>query len=274
MNALIPNQPLMAQSLGGAFVLDMAIQLVGWAAAATMQTEKFYDLFGSLAFASTAITSFVSSPQAPRQALITGMVCAWTARLGAFLARRVVRDGGDSRFDEVKRRPGMFLVYWLMQGAWVWVTALPCFLINGLSGQSALHAGDYVSLALWLFGIAFETAADAQKSAFKADPANRGRFIDVGLWSVSRHPNYFGEILVWLGVCGVALSADAGPGVSVPALASPAFVALLLTKVSGIPILEKTADERWGSEAKYQEYKRNTPCLVPRIPGWGSAKAV
>ena len=245
MNALIPNQPLMAQSLGGAFVLDMAIQLVGWAAAATLQTEKFYDLFGSLAFACTAITSLVSSPQAPRQALITGMVCAWTARLGAFLARRVLRDGGDSRFDEVKRRPGMFLVYWLMQGAWVWVTALPCFLINGLTSQSGLHAGDYVSLALWLFGIAFETAADVQKSAFKADPANRGRFIDVGLWSVSRHPNYFGEILVWLGVCGVALSANASVGVSVAALASPAFVTLLLTKVSGIPILEKSADERW-----------------------------
>ena len=91
-----------------------------------MRTEKFYDLFRALAFASTAITSFVSSPQAPRQALITGMVCAWTARLGAFLARGFARRR-RSRFDEVEETPGMFLVYWLMQGAWVWITALPCF---------------------------------------------------------------------------------------------------------------------------------------------------
>ena len=138
--------------------------------------------------------------------------------------------------------------------------------------QSGLHAGDYVSLALWLFGIAFETAADAQKSAFKADPANRGRFVDVGLWSVSRHPNYFGEILVWLGVCGVALSANAGPGVSVPALASPAFVALLLTKVSGShPRSPPTSAGERGQVPGVQE---EHAVLGPPAPGWGSAKAV
>jgi steroid 5-alpha reductase family enzyme len=189
--------------------------------------------------------------------------------------RRVFRDGGDSRFDEVKKQPGAFLVYWLMQGAWVWVTALPCFLVNGLTSPrvSPLHAGDWCCFSLWVFGVLFETAADVQKSKFKSDPANRGKFIDVGLWSISRHPNYFGEIIVWLGVCGVALSANAGVGVSLAALCSPAFVALLLTKVSGIPILEKAADERWGGEAKYLEYKKNTPCLVPKIPGFGGTKA-
>lgn len=266
MNAIVLNAPLMAQSLGGAFVLDMAIQFVGWAGSATMQTEKFYDLFGSLAFMSCAVTSFMSSPQAPRQGLITGMVCAWTARLGAFLVTRVFRDGGDSRFDAVKKIPGQFAVYWFMQGLWVWITALPCFLVNGLATQSALHAGDYVCLAVWLFGVVFETTADFQKYKFKKDPANKGKFIDVGLWSVSRHPNYFGEIAVWLGVCGVAMS-SASVGVSLASVASPLFVTFLLTKVSGIPILEKSADERWGDEAKYAEYKKNTPCLVPRLPG-------
>ena len=152
-SVLIPNAPLMAQSLGGAFVLDMAIQLIGWAGAATLQTEKFYDLFGSLAFASTAVTTFMSSPQQPRQQLITAMVCTWTFRLGAFLVRRVFRDGGDSRFDDVKKQPGMFAVYWFMQGLWVFVTALPCFLINGLSSQSSLNAGDWVCFALYAIGI-------------------------------------------------------------------------------------------------------------------------
>jgi steroid 5-alpha reductase family enzyme len=267
MNAILPGTPLMAQSLGGAFVVDMGIQLVGWALAATLKTEKFYDLFGSIAFASTAAMTFGASSRAPRQALVTGMVCAWTARLGAFLLRRVLRDGGDSRFDEVKTKPGMFLVYWTMQGIWVWVTALPCFLVNGLTHQSGLHWGDYVALAVWLAGMLTETTADLQKSAFKSDPANKGRFIDSGLWSLSRHPNYFGEIVAWFGVAGVALSANATPGVSVAAMCSPLFVTLLLTKVSGIPILEKSADERWGNEANYQEYKRNTPCLVPKLPG-------
>jgi steroid 5-alpha reductase family enzyme len=123
-----------------------------------------------------------------------------------------------------------------------------------------------VCLAVWLFGVVFETTADFQKYKFKKDPANKGKFIDVGLWSVSRHPNYFGEIAVWLGVCGVAMS-SASVGVSLASVASPLFVTFLLTKVSGIPILEKSADERWGDEAKYAEYKKNTPCLVPRLPG-------
>ena len=265
MDSIIPGAPLMAQSLGGAAVIDFGIQLVGWAFAAALKTEKFYDLCGSLAFASTAAMTYASSARLPRQGLITGLVCTWTARLGAFLVRRVFRDGGDSRFDEVKHRPGMFLVYWMLQGAWVWVTALPCFLVNGVASQSALHWGDYASMALWIVGFITESAADYQKSAFKSDPRNKGRFIDTGLWSVSRHPNYFGEILMWCGVAGVAVSMNASPGVSVAACASPLFVTFLLTQMSGIPILEKMADERWGNEAAYQEYKRNTPCLVPRL---------
>jgi steroid 5-alpha reductase family enzyme len=184
--------------------------------------------------------------------------------------RRVLRDGGDSRFDEVKHDPATYFVYWMMQGAWVFVTALPCYLINGVASQRALHAGDYVSLIVWFLGIATETVADVQKQIFKRDPANRGRFIDSGLWSLSRHPNYFGEIVTWWGVCGVALSMNATQATSACSLLSPIFVTLLITKVSGVPLLEKSADERWGSEAGYQAYKRNTPCLIPKLPGTGN----
>ena len=265
MDVIIPGAPLMAQSLGGAAVIDFGIQLVGWAFAAALKTEKFYDLCGSLAFASTAAMTYASSARLPRQGLITGLVCTWTARLGMFLVRRVFRDGGDSRFDEVKNQPGTFLVYWMLQGAWVWVTALPCFLVNGVASQSALHWGDYVSMALWIVGFITESTADFQKSAFMSDAKNKGRFIDTGLWSVSRHPNYFGEILMWCGVAGVAVSMNASPGISVASCASPLFVTFLLTQMSGIPILEKMADERWGNETAYQEYKRNTPCLIPRL---------
>ena len=98
-----------------------------------------------------------------------------------------------------------------------------------------------------------ETVADWQKRRFKSDPANAGRFIDVGLWSLSRHPNYFGEIVTWFGAAGVALAANVSPAVSCAAMCSPVFVTFLLTQMSGVPILEKSADERWGNEAKYQE---------------------
>lgn len=178
-----------------------------------------------------------------------------------------MRDGGDSRFDEVKTKPGMFLAYWTIQGIWVWVTALPVFLVNGTARQSPLFWGDYASLALWVIGFVCESTADYQKYVFKSDPNNKGRFISTGLWSLSRHPNYFGEMLMWWGVAGVAVSMNASPGISAAALASPLFVTLLLTKVSGVPILEKSADERWGNEVAYQTYKRNTPCIVPRLPG-------
>jgi steroid 5-alpha reductase family enzyme len=120
-------------------------------------------------------------------------------------------------------------------------------------------------MALWIVGFITESTADFQKSAFKSDAKNKGRFIDTGLWSVSRHPNYFGEILMWCGVAGVAVSMNASPGISVASCASPLFVTFLLTQMSGIPILEKMADERWGNETAYQEYKRNTPCLIPRL---------
>jgi steroid 5-alpha reductase family enzyme len=151
--------------------------------------------------------------------------------MGLFLLTRVMRDGGDSRFDEVKTQPGKFLVYWTLQGVWVWVTALPVFLINGIGRQSPLFWGDYLSLALWVAGFICETTADYQKYKFKQDPANKGRFINTGLWSLSRHPNYFGEILMWWAVAGVAVSMNASPLVSVAALASPLFVTFLLTQV-------------------------------------------
>lgn len=257
----------MIQSLCGALIVNFGIQLVGWAFASLLKTEKFYDLFGSLAFSSTAALSFASSAYHPRQIMVTSMVCAWTIRLGLFLLRRVLRDGGDSRFDEVKHKPMSFLLYWLIQGVWVFVTALPCYLINGTMDQRTLHAGDYVSLGIWFLGVVAETTADFQKQNFKSDPSNRGRYIQTGLWSLSRHPNYFGEIVSWWGVCGLALSMNANPATSVCSLISPIFVTLLITKVSGVPILEKSADERWGSEREYLVYKKETPCLIPKLPG-------
>ena len=187
-----------------------------------------------------------------------------------FLGARAHRDGGDSRFDGVKDKPGVFAVYWFLQGVWVWVTSLPVYLLNGSPGQLVdLNAVDWTLAAFWAFGFVFEVVADVQKFAFKSDKSNKGKYIKHGLWSLSRHPNYFGEICMWFGVAGIACNglAASNPGRAAGAFASPLFVTYLLTKMSGIPILERMADERWGKDEGYQSYKRKTPVLVPKLPG-------
>jgi steroid 5-alpha reductase family enzyme len=122
----------------------------------------------------------------------------------------------------------------------------------------------YLGMAIWLAGFLIEVVADAQKSAFKRDPANEGRFISSGLWAWSRHPNYFGEITLWVGVAVMAVPVLSGW--RWVALISPIFVYLLITRVSGVPMLEKRADERWGDEAAYRAYKERTPELMLRPP--------
>jgi steroid 5-alpha reductase family enzyme len=116
---------------------------------------------------------------------------------------------------------------------------------------------------VWAFGFAFEVVADSQKSCFNADPANKGKFIQTGLWSRSRHPNYFGEIVLWVGIAIIAIPVL--QGWQWIAMISPLFVTLLLTRVSGVPLLEKKADKKWGGQEGYETYKKNTPVLIPRL---------
>ena len=122
----------------------------------------------------------------------------------------------------------------------------------------------FVGMAIWATGFAIEVVSDRQKRAFRNNPANAGRFITTGLWSWSRHPNYFGEIILWLGIALIALqSLSEWQYVT---LISPLFVFLLITRVSGIPPLESRAEERWGDDPDYQAYKARTPVLFPRPP--------
>jgi steroid 5-alpha reductase family enzyme len=120
-----------------------------------------------------------------------------------------------------------------------------------------------VGFLIWVFGFAFEVIADSQKSRFKADPANEGKFINTGLWARSRHPNYFGEIVLWIGVAVIAFPVL--QGWQLVTLISPVFVTLLLTRISGLPMLERRADETWGGQEDYEAYKGRTPVLIPRL---------
>ncbi|KAK9679166.1 hypothetical protein K7432_016375 [Basidiobolus ranarum] len=190
---------------------------------------------------------------------------------------RVLKDGKDSRFNEIKQNPVRFAISWTMQAAWVFLTALPVYMINGIpyEYQPEISWIDYLGLGLWGAGILIETVADYQKFTWRMQKENKEKFIKHGLWSFSRHPNYFGEILLWTGswiMCGgnlLTISSQyphiVSRNAALLSLVSPLFITGLLTKVSGIPLLEKSSDKKFGHMKDYIEYKKNTPVLIPRI---------
>ena len=265
-----------AGSQGGVTVAGFPVFAIGvtlafviqWAAfipAYLRQTEKFFDLTGSITFISVALLTVVLSPVSDgRSLLLLGMVLVWALRLGTFLYKRVHAAGEDRRFREIKPSIPRFLLTWTLQG--IWVSFSLAAALVAITSETRLGIGVFaiVGFLVWAFGFGFEVIADSQKSKFKADPANEGKFISTGLWSWSRHPNYFGEIVLWIGVAIVALPIL--QGWQWVALISPVFITLLLTRISGIPMLEVRADEKWGGQADYEEYKTRTSVLIPRPP--------
>ncbi|CAL4858920.1 MULTISPECIES: DUF1295 domain-containing protein [Microbacterium] len=254
--------PVFALAVAAAFL----VQVIVFIPSAIARTERFFDATGSATFILVTLGVLLLSPSPDaRSVALAVMVIAWAARLGSFLFVRIHRSGSDDRFDEIKVHPLSFLRVWIMQGLWVSITAAAAWIAiaTAPADRAAFDVFAGIGIALWLIGMAIEVVADVQKTAFKADPANRGRFIQSGLWSRSRHPNYFGEILAWVGVAIVA--APVFDGWQWIGLLSPIFVVLLLTRVSGVPLLEKKADKRWGGEADYEAYKTATPVLVPRL---------
>ena len=242
-----------------------AVQWIAFVPAWFLQTEKFFDLVGSLTFLLvTGSAVALCESLDPRALLIAGMVAIWALRLGPFLFRRVRRDGHDRRFRHIKPNFPLFLMTWTLQGLWVSLTAAPA--LAALLARTStppdwtLAAG----LALWIFGLAIEVAADAQKTRFRALPGNRDRYITSGLWAWSRHPNYFGEIVLWLGIALTA--APTLQGWQLATLVSPIFVWLLLTKISGVRMLEARANRRWGDDPGYRDYVRRTNALLLRPP--------
>ncbi len=247
--------------------LAFAINWLVWIPASLWRTERFYDLTGSVTFVAVTSLALVAAPGPDGEAsvwrvMLAAMVVVWAVRLGSFLFVRVRRDGSDGRFDKIKVHPLAFLATWTLQALWVSMTvaaALAAITVaDGLGGVWAM-----LGVIVWLIGFAIEVVADTQKRRFRADPANAGRFISTGLWSRSRHPNYFGEILLW---CGVALMAvPTLSGWRWVVLISPVFVWLLLTRVSGVPLLEARAAARFGDDPAYGAYVKHTPVLVPRL---------
>lgn len=260
--ATVGGFPVFALAVAAAF----AVQVLVYIPSAIARTERFFDATGSATFILVTLGVVLLSPSPDARSLaLAAMVIIWAVRLGSFLFIRIHRSGSDDRFDDIKVNPLSFLRVWIMQGLWVSITAAAAWIAIATEPADRVSFDVFagVGIALWIIGMLFEVVADLQKNAFKADPANKGRFIRTGLWSRSRHPNYFGEILAWVGVAIVA--APVFEGWQWIGLLSPVFVILLLTRVSGIPLLEKKADKRWGGDADYEAYKTATPVLVPTL---------
>jgi steroid 5-alpha reductase family enzyme len=249
--------------------LAFAVNWLAFIPAAVKQTERYYDLTGGITYITVTVVAVLLSGELDlRTTLVAAMVLFWSLRLATFLFRRISRDGKDSRFDNIKNRPLRFFMAWTIQGLWVLLTAAAALAVITGGVREPLGAIGIAGIIIWSIGILIEIIADRQKSKFRDDPDNKGKFINVGLWAWSRHPNYFGEIVLWTGMAIVAMPVL--QGWQWATLISPVFVTFLLTRVSGIPLLEEKADERWGGQDDYENYKRNTPVLIPKPPAAGA----
>ena len=249
-------------------VLAFAINWLAFIPAALHRTERYYDLVGGITYISVTLFAVALSGELDLRAmLVAAMVMFWSLRLATFLFRRISRDGKDSRFDTIKNRPLRFFMAWTIQGLWVLLTAAAALAVITGGVRAPLGAIGIAGIAIWSIGILIEIVSDRQKSNFRSNPGNKGKFINTGLWAWSRHPNYFGEIVLWTGMAIVAVPVL--HGWQWVTLISPVFVTFLLTKVSGIPLLEEKADQRWGGQDDYEAYKRRTPVLVPKPPAAG-----
>ena len=249
--------PLFALCGSIGFALHWAVFVPSYA----FKTEHYFDLTGSLSYITTVAAAIIFNPSLDlRDLIICAMITVWALRLGSFLFWRIKKDGQDKRFIVMKTKFTWFLMTWTIGGLWVLVTMAAglAALTSNITAELGLIS--YLGIALWLVGFVVEVTADNQKTEFRKNPDNRNRFITTGVWSWSQHANYFGEITLWFGLALVALPVLSGWQLAT--LISPVFVYFLLTKVSGIPLLDRLAKQKWGTDSDYLSYTQATSKLL------------
>jgi len=234
-------------------------------------SEKLYDFAGGANFIVVALlTLCFGGEYSTRQVVATVLVCMSRGVLAGFLLFRVLARGGDGRFDKAKDSPSVMLVFWSLQIVWVYVVVSPIMFINGSTNQPGLCALDYVGFVLSALGIVLQLVADIQKYNFRNDEKNKGCVCDVGLWYWSRHPNYFGEVIIWWGVFITGCSVFSDDYVGYVSAASPLVTMTLLLCVSGIPLAEGKHLKRFyrteASGKAYDAYFETTSPLIPCPP--------
>jgi steroid 5-alpha reductase family enzyme len=246
-------------------LLALGIQVVFFFFAALFKTDKVTDLSYSLSFILLAVLLLTGRKNIfPLQLLLAAMIVLWGLRLGGYLLVRILHMKRDARFDGIRENLFKFAAFWFFQAVTVWVVMLPSILFLSLSRAPRLNAAVIIGALIWLAGLIIESAADAQKYRFRVNEANKGRWIEHGLWRWSRHPNFFGEILCWTGL--FVLIAPSLEGWMWVGLAGPLFITVILLFFSGIPTVEKRSEASYGSNPDYRRYKESTSLLVPRPP--------
>ena len=226
------------------------------------QTEHYFDLIGSISYISIVLFTFLALNNLDIRSVLIGLfIMVWAVRLGSFLFARVKRDGKDNRFTVMKTKFWWFLFTWTLGGLWVFITMAAG--LAAMTSAKVVPLGWYalIGIVLWLEGFIVEVVADHQKTRFRSKKENRDKFINEGLWSLSRHPNYYGEITLWFGIAFIAFPVL--QGWQLLTLISPIFVYILLTRISGVTMLERRADKKWGDDPEYQLYKETTSSLIP-----------
>jgi len=248
-------------SLAFAAVVIAAAMLALWMLSLALEDSSIVDIFWGPGFVLVAWVVALQEGWSERGALATGLVTVWGLRLAVHLAVRNIGKGEDPRYQAMRRARGpawwwksLFIVF-AFQGVLIWVVSLP--LQQAILRGGSLGIVDALAIAVFVAGLYFETVGDWQLVRFKAQPANRGRVMDQGLWRYTRHPNYFGDFLVWWGLYGLALAAGAWWTV-----VGPLVMSFLLLRVSGVTLLEQGMKSRPG----YEDYVRRTSAFFPRPP--------
>jgi len=249
-----------------AVCLAYLIQWLLFIPAYVFQTEKFYDLSGGLTYITVVIFSLAATLDAGinvANLIIAIFIIIWAIRLSSFLFLRISKDGEDKRFRSIKPNLTQFFMTWTLQGMWVSLCSMCALTAINTGRLEVMNIFFIIGACLFIIGLYIEIKADNQKSRFRSIPENRDRFITEGLWSKSRHPNYFGEVLLWLGIA--VMSVSALEGLQYITLISPIFTYLLLVHVSGVRMLEARANIKWGQDPEYKNYVENTPMLFPKL---------
>eukprot|EP00029_Vermamoeba_vermiformis_P003901 TRINITY_DN14433_c0_g1_i1.p1 TRINITY_DN14433_c0_g1~~TRINITY_DN14433_c0_g1_i1.p1 ORF type:complete len:334 (-),score=71.14 TRINITY_DN14433_c0_g1_i1:140-1120(-) len=242
-------------------LVTFVYQAVFYFIAAVCKFDKVTDFsYGTNFIALAVLTFFLNQTYYIRQIINTGLVIIWGIRLGGFLLVRIIAIGQDKRFDGMREKPLQFLRFWIFQFLSILVIYLPMCFVNAEYFDIALQWNDYFGWGLWLIGFLIETIADQQKFNYRQDPNNKDHWCDAGIWSWSRHPNYFGEMLCWIGIWASAASILVGGEWAT--VVSPLYIINILLFLSGLNRLERSADDKYWNNAEYLRYKKSTSPII------------